>query len=68
MVSGSPVEKMLKTNEPRSEERNWMVRRRRPTGFRSSEMGFLDVAGRTWVFWFHFKSKGVYSGVGKCIL
>jgi hypothetical protein len=41
MVSGSPVEKMLKINEPRSEERNWMVRRRRPTGFRSSEMGFF---------------------------
>jgi hypothetical protein len=68
MVSGSPVEKMLKTNERRSEERNWMVRRRRPTGFRSSEMGFLDVAGRTWVFRFHFKSKGVCSGVGEYIL
>ncbi|OMO53645.1 hypothetical protein CCACVL1_28481 [Corchorus capsularis] len=42
MVSGSPVEKMLETKEPRSEERNWMVRRRmmgrrrRPTGLKSS--------------------------------
>jgi hypothetical protein len=50
MVSGSLVEKMLETNELRSEERNWMVRRRRPTGLKSSEMGFLDVAGWTWVF------------------
>jgi hypothetical protein len=52
MVSGSPIEKMLERNKPRSEERNWMVRRRRPAGLRSSEMGFLDVAGWTWVFWF----------------
>lgn len=44
MESGSPVEKMLDMNEPRSEERNWMTRRRmtgkrrRPKGLRSSEM------------------------------
>jgi hypothetical protein len=43
MVSGSPIEKMLERNKPRLEERNWMVRRRRPAGLRSSEMGFLDV-------------------------
>jgi hypothetical protein len=54
MVSGSPIEKMLERNKPRSEEKNWMVRRRRPAGLRSSEMGFFDVAGWTWVFWFHF--------------
>lgn len=44
MESGSPVEKMLDINEPRSEERNWMTRRRmmgkrrRPMGLSSSEM------------------------------
>lgn len=44
IVSGSPVENMEETKEPRSEERNWIVRRRmigrrrRPTGLRSSEM------------------------------
>ena len=44
IVSGSPVEKMLEMKEPRSEERNWIVRRRiigrrrSPTGLKSSEM------------------------------
>ncbi|KAL4388371.1 hypothetical protein GQ457_09G023780 [Hibiscus cannabinus] len=44
MESGSPVEKTAETNEPRSEERNWIVRRRimgkrrRPSGVKISEM------------------------------
>lgn len=43
MVSGSPVENMAETKEPRSEERKWMARRRRmgrrkrPNGLISSE-------------------------------
>jgi hypothetical protein len=42
MDSGSPVKKIVETNEPRSEERNWMVKRRimgksnRPIGLKSS--------------------------------
>lgn len=47
IVSGSPVEKMVEMKEPRSEERNWMVRRRiigskrSPTGLKRSEMASM---------------------------
>ncbi|KGN57119.1 hypothetical protein Csa_011541 [Cucumis sativus] len=50
MESGSPEEKMAETKEPRSEERNWMVRRRRmgrrrrPKGLRRSEMASVRAS------------------------
>lgn len=50
MVSGSPVEKIAETNEPRSDERNWIVRRRmigkrrRPSGLKSSDMASVTAS------------------------
>ncbi|KAE8736043.1 hypothetical protein F3Y22_tig00000218pilonHSYRG00252 [Hibiscus syriacus] len=53
MESGSPVEKRAETKEPRSEERNWIVRRSRmgrrsrPSGVKRSEMASVMASPRS---------------------